>query len=420
MSKKKIIADLLFGVQIACTFIFGGVQFWNLLKTTQGVSVSWYAFWEMFLALNLWLAYRSHKAEPSRVTSQTLAAYGLWVVVVGADIGAMLWRDASTWDMRDNVTAALATSGILATIMVGRQQKLGVSDPMIKGWLALFFKAVPQLVLAWKITADGNGGLAGPTLLVGHVTVLTRLGQLRFAIKEAGWDRNRKGSALSEVGNELSWIVVTAMWLYVDDKLYETAVIVTASLMMISAVDYVRRTWKQETRPVVATWILMITMISLTFWMYWSSPDKTLTGNISVVTGFVNTLMILSGVIATNIRYKTLSVAFNPVQKSCLAAGAVVALLWAVTKQPLAMYSLIQLIGLAAYAATAQRLWRAEKSTEPLIFWFCTLGANLCAIYPALVKHDVFAGIYLARVLPTTTGMIYLIWRIKRRMKVGA
>jgi len=33
-----------------------------------------------------------------------------------------------------------------------------------------------------------------------------------IAIREAGWDQNRAGSFLSEVTNELSWVVVTIAW----------------------------------------------------------------------------------------------------------------------------------------------------------------------------------------------------------------
>ncbi len=32
--------------------------------------------------------------------------------------------------------------------------------------------------------------------------ILTRLGQLRFAGREAGWDRNRQGAALSQLAND--------------------------------------------------------------------------------------------------------------------------------------------------------------------------------------------------------------------------
>jgi hypothetical protein len=50
-------------------------------------------------------------------------------------------------------------------------------------------------------------------LLAGHIAILTRLGQLWFALREAGWDRNRLGAATSEVANEITWLLVTLAWL---------------------------------------------------------------------------------------------------------------------------------------------------------------------------------------------------------------
>jgi hypothetical protein len=56
-------------------------------------------------------------------------------------------------------------------------------------------------------TGTFSGGVTG------HITILARLGQLCCSIKEAGWDRNRRGSALSELANKVSWLVATLVWL---------------------------------------------------------------------------------------------------------------------------------------------------------------------------------------------------------------
>jgi len=200
--------------------------------------------------------------------------------------------------------------------------------------------------------------------------------------------------------------------------MYESTVLATVFLMLYSAWDYVRRAWKRETNPVPATWILMMVMMGLSFWMYWASPDKTWTGNIAVTSGVVNVMIILAGVIMTNLRYNTLKVAFDKVQKQCLAGGAGVAVFWFITDQPLISYTLVQCIALIAYFATVKRLWKAELSTEPLLLWVSVLLANLCAIYPAWVKEDTFAWIYLARAVPSTIFMIYLIMRIKNKIRL--
>lgn len=194
---------------------------------------------------------------------------------------------------------------------------------------------------------------------------------------------------------------------------YEISVLLTVSLMVIAAMDYVRCTWTRKINPVPATWILIVVTMSLSFWMYWNSPQKSWTANIGVIAALVNTSIILAGVIAANIRYGTLSVAFDKVQKWCLASGVGVVLFWFLTDQPLQSYVMVQLIALIGYFATMKRLWSAKRSTEPLFVWTAVLFASLCALYPAWVKSDPFAWIFLGRAIPSTAIMIYLIARIR-------
>ncbi len=199
--------------------------------------------------------------------------------------------------------------------------------------------------------------------------------------------------------------------------MYETAVLVTTVLMIVAAADYVRRAWIRKTDPVPATWILMMAMIGLSFWMYWHSPHRSWTANIAVSTAVINIAMILAGVLWVNLRHGTLRVAFDNVQKWCLVSGAIIVVFWLLTNQPLVAYTLVQCIALVAYFATVKRLLRAERCSEPLLLWSAVLGANLCAVYPALVQHDVFAWIYLARAIPSTIFMVYLIARAQRRAR---
>ncbi len=205
--------DALFAVQIGFTFIWGGSQFLRLLSSTQGVNISWFMSWLAFLLLNLVLAFRAHYNQPSRVTLQTILSYAAWTAMVVADLGAMLWRGTHVWDRTDSVTALLVAAGLAVILLVAYRINLGLVDPMVKGYLAVAFKAIPQLALAYKIFLMGGRGLSPVAVVTGHITILTRLGQLWYSIKEAGWDRNRRGSALSELANEGSWLVATLAWL---------------------------------------------------------------------------------------------------------------------------------------------------------------------------------------------------------------
>ncbi len=212
-SGQQLTTDALFAVQLCFTFIFGGSQFYRMLTTRQGVNLSWFLCWLIFLLLNLVLTIRAHQNQPSRVTLQTILSYVAWTVVVAADLAVMLWKGTHIWDGTDNVTTGLVTLGAVFTLFIAYRLELGLVDPMVKGWLAVFFKAIPQLALAYKIYEMGGHGLAAAAVITGHVTILARLGQLWFSIKEAGWDRNRRGSALSELANEGSWLIATLVWL---------------------------------------------------------------------------------------------------------------------------------------------------------------------------------------------------------------
>lgn len=205
--------DALFAVQIGFTLIWGGSQFLRLLSSMQGVNISWFMSWLAFLLLNLVLAVRAHHNQPSRVTRQTILSYVAWTAMVLADLGVMLWRGTHVWDGTDTVTALLVAAGLAVTLLVAYRLNLGLVDPMVKGYLAVAFKAIPQLALAYKIFMMGGLGLSPVAVVTGHITIMTRLGQLWFSIREAGWDRNRRGSALSELANEGSWIVATLAWL---------------------------------------------------------------------------------------------------------------------------------------------------------------------------------------------------------------
>ncbi len=208
-------ADLLFTVQVICALLFAVTQIRQMLQTTQGVSLTWFVFWAVFLGLNLLLAIKAHQVQPSRVTRQAVVTYALWSAVLAASLAVLVWRTLGAWYPVDTLNLVISGFGIAGVLGVGKARGLGLTDPMVRGWLAVFFKATPQLTLAWHITQVGGAGLAAFPVIAGHLTICIRLGQLYYSIKEAGWDRNRLGSAVSEVANELSWLLTTVVWLVI-------------------------------------------------------------------------------------------------------------------------------------------------------------------------------------------------------------
>ncbi len=209
---RPLVSDALFLTQLGCALTLGLSQLLHMRHSTEGVSVTWFAFWFVFLVLNLILAWGAHVAQRSRITRQTVATYAVWTVLVALNVAALLRYGGMRWNALDTLTALLTGGGVLTTLAIARRRGLVLRDPLVHGWLAVFFKAVPQLTLAWHMLDHGAAGLSTLAVIAGHVTICIRLGQLWFSLHEAGWDRNRRGSALSELANEGSWIVATAVW----------------------------------------------------------------------------------------------------------------------------------------------------------------------------------------------------------------
>src|SRR3990167_5185416 len=88
-SKKKLIADLLFWVQIIGAFVYCWNQFFRLLETTNGQLLSRFLVMEVYFYLHLMLAVGAHRAQPSRITRQTLWTYAMWLVLILSNIVAI-------------------------------------------------------------------------------------------------------------------------------------------------------------------------------------------------------------------------------------------------------------------------------------------------------------------------------------------
>jgi hypothetical protein len=214
-SRDRRVGDTLFYIQIVSALGFGIAQGVLMMTTTEGVSMTWLSFWGVFLLINLSLSIRAHQIQPSRITRQTVITYATWTTMMLFDTTVYLWQDSVIWTAVDTWTTVIALTGIGVTLLVGYRNGFAITDPLVRGYLAVFFKGVPQLTLAYNILMVGGGGVSVFGILTGHVTICSRLGQILMSLREAGWDRNRQGSAISEIANEGSWIAVTIAWFIV-------------------------------------------------------------------------------------------------------------------------------------------------------------------------------------------------------------
>ncbi|OGY31681.1 MAG: hypothetical protein A2805_02180 [Candidatus Andersenbacteria bacterium RIFCSPHIGHO2_01_FULL_46_36] len=212
-AKKQTIADLLFVVQIIGAVLFCGAQFLRSLVDVRGVSIVQFGLVATYLIFHLALGIGAHRARPSRLTRQAIATYCTWFLLMIAIIGAVLANGSYRWSVQDTTTLLIALVLTLLIIVVGHWYNFTIANPVTKALLAITYKSVPQVLLAWKILAEGGSGIPALTVLVGHLTILIRLGQIYMMVREAGWDPNRKWLGISETANGITWVIATIAWL---------------------------------------------------------------------------------------------------------------------------------------------------------------------------------------------------------------
>ncbi|MGB4076306.1 MAG: hypothetical protein WBK28_01210 [Minisyncoccia bacterium] len=210
---KKTIADRLFEVQLVGAVIFCGAQFMRSLEDVHGVSVVQFALATAFVVFNLLLGIGAHRAKPSRVTMQAIVTYVVWVVMLTAVVVAVATNREYRWSIQDSVILTVAAVLTVGTLGIGTLLRKPIRDPVTLAFLAIASKSVPQLLLVWIILDQGGSGIPTTSIIVGHCTILIRLGQIYFMVREAGWERNRVWLAVSESAAELTWIAATIAWL---------------------------------------------------------------------------------------------------------------------------------------------------------------------------------------------------------------
>lgn len=207
---KKELNLFLFYFQLILGIIFGVSQIEHMINnSTQGLSLSMFVFAFLFVSTNLTLGIGAHRASASAVTKQILIILIIGVIVYFLFSLILAIKAEVIWDRNDTITTIIVIIFSLVNFLYSRYKKLNFFDPLIKGNYSLIFKSIPQLFLAYKISQNGGSGLGIIFIISFHALTLARIFQIFQSIAEAGWDKNRIGLAVSEIGNEITWTIVT-------------------------------------------------------------------------------------------------------------------------------------------------------------------------------------------------------------------
>jgi hypothetical protein len=204
------VANVVFWTQMAAAIIFAVAQVIRMMSSVEGLTITVFLFNLTFVILNLALAVRADQVQASRETKRAKWVYVIGTITYFMFIFVMIAKAETLWDKRDTIASTAVLIGVSIVLIRFRFQ---VALPMVCGWLALAMKAIPQLILAWKVWHVGGAGLSPIMMVMFHYLTLSRIFQISLIVKEAGWDKNRIALAVSEIGNELSWVIVTAVWL---------------------------------------------------------------------------------------------------------------------------------------------------------------------------------------------------------------
>jgi hypothetical protein len=212
-SPASFTADIIFIVQLLLAFTLGGSQFIKMLTSTQGVSASMFLFTDIFFALLFWMAIIAQKKIPGRMAKETIIVYAMSVLVYTVLLVETYVKAPVFWESSDWLTTGLVGAGIAGIIAIKTIKHWDLNEPYLKTGLAMAFKAIPQLLLAYKVLQVGGGGISGLWILSFHGFTISRLVPLVLLNRVSSWDRTRKSMLLSEIANEGSWLAVTLAWL---------------------------------------------------------------------------------------------------------------------------------------------------------------------------------------------------------------
>lgn len=213
MKKSFIAGDLLFIIQIFLAVFFGTAQFIHMLSSTTGLNTSTFMCTTIFLVINLNLSLSTNKIKSSRATIQTIWIYVVGLLLYGSLMVLMFLNSKDAWTKIDTITTSFVSSFILSSLYFAKIRNIDFADPLMKGIYGISLRVVPQISLAIKIFNEGGAGLSIVMIVVFHILTTMRIVQIFISAHSTQWDRNKKGLAIAEIGNELSWCIVTIAWL---------------------------------------------------------------------------------------------------------------------------------------------------------------------------------------------------------------
>ncbi len=210
-TEKKWFGDLLFGFQVIMAWVFTIPQTYKAFSH-QG-TITWALFCFMYVLISLPLAIGGYKEKRSRKSWQVMMIYINFVILWFSFLTVSVL--CLSWSVKDSEISCLILLGVSLILFFRKKESfmLTIADPVTKGWLSFGIKSTLQLYVGYLIISTKSSSmLAMTSMVVGHITVSTRIIEVYLTASDDGWSPNKKGLFWSELGNELTWCLTTLAW----------------------------------------------------------------------------------------------------------------------------------------------------------------------------------------------------------------
>lgn len=168
--------------------------------------------------------------------------------------------------------------------------------------------------------------------------------------------------------------------------------------------------YTDSVQPVLATWILLATTTSLSFWTYWSTKRRDIISNVGNLKDVIVSWLILVCTFALD---KNIRLGFNMFEIGCLATAVVILIAWRYTKHDVASNLALQVLMVVSYFPLYYHLGTAKENTESFILWGAAWTAGAVGFIPAYLSRDRLAILYSCRGIAMMTMVLALMARLE-------
>jgi hypothetical protein len=191
-----------------------GAQALRAFTTTEGISLAQYVAFTGGFMVQLVLALEARKEKPGPIITQQVHLFKAWSVCGTALIAIVVIKGGYRWSEVDTVITALASAGVVGTVAWAAFTRRSMGDAAVKAWYNIVLKSLPQFLLVWKVLEEGPAGLTQIAVVLGSVSILTRLIPISISIKTEGYTREKWWLKTSDAINLASWTAVVYAWVF--------------------------------------------------------------------------------------------------------------------------------------------------------------------------------------------------------------